>query len=614
LENRVSISALDRHFARFLTSFDKAGTPGLYLAVMLLSHQVAAGDVCLDLPVWAEQRIFDESGEIFLAPELSDWQAGLTGSSVVGAPGDFRPLILDDRSRLYLYRYWEYESTLSERIRILASDSDGSVRQLPKRQVLDRLFPATSTHEPDWQKIAALMACLKPFLVITGSPGTGKTTTLTRILALLLEAQPSPTRRIALAAPTGKAAARLQEAIRTVKPLLDCSEAIKAAIPEEASTVHRLLGSVPGSVHFRHHQGHLLSADVVVVDEASMLDLPLLSKLVQAMPLKARLILSGDKNQLASVESGAVLGDLCGPSSDNCFSRGFLDDIAAYAPVWSGPIKTARVPGLQDCIVRLQKNYRFTGQSDIARLSESVSRGEGSQLLQSLKAGSYKNAGWFSLPGPHDMERELAPFILSGYRNYLEWISSAGTWQDIFSAFERFRVLCALRQGPYGVTAVNKLIEDILERAGLISQRRPHYSGHPVMIVQNNHELGLYNGDVGMILPDRERNGELTAVFPDGFGKFRRFSHQRLPDYETVYAMTVHKSQGSEFGKVLLILSDRDAAVFTRELVYTGVTRAREEVLICSDEEVFRTSVDRSITRTSGLRDALWPIHRESHG
>lgn len=588
----------------------------LLYASALLSRQVGEGHVCLDLNAWAGRQIAscDASGGVYTAPDAAHWRMKLTDSGLVGEPGDFKPLILDDHLRLYFYRYWEYQHLLAESILRLARQPLAPGGRRPDPDRVTALFPATGGHAPDWQKIAALMACLKPFLVITGSPGTGKTTTVARILALMLEQGPLAKPRMALAAPTGKAAIRLQEAIRSAKRTLACDPVVKAGIPETASTVHRLLGSLPGSSRFRHDSGNPLPVDIVVIDEASMLDLPLLSKLMQAMPEKSGLILLGDKNQLASVEAGAVLSDLCGPLPANRFSREMMAAIAPYedAP-WSDQVLAAQTPGIHDGIIHLRKNYRFTGRGDIARVSEAVNLGEGAPLLKSLKSRSFKDVSWLSLPDERQCERALAPFILKGFRAYLDRVGAAVAWEDIFAAFEGFRVLCALRQGPFGVVAVNRRIESVLEAERLIDRRPPHYCGQPLMITRNNAQLGLYNGDIGLILADPERGGELSAVFPQGAGSFRRYSPWRLPEYETAYAVTVHKSQGSEFDSVLLILSDRDTPILTRELVYTGITRARTQVMIASAENPFVSAISRCIARASGLQEALWPDPPENH-
>jgi exodeoxyribonuclease V alpha subunit len=615
LERQLSFSALDRHFSRFLTALSGRSTPDLYYASALLSRHVSEGHVCLDLSAWAGRRIVagDAPDTAYTAPAAAAWRTILAESGVVGAPGEFKPLVLDDRFRLYFYRYWEYQTLLADRIRRLALRPLTPLIRRPDADSIAGCFSAADDPAPDWQKIAALMACLKPFLVITGSPGTGKTTVVARILSQILESAPAGGQRIALAAPTGKAAFRLQEAIRSVKRTLSCGPAVQAGIPETASTVHRLLGSLPGSSRFRHDRGNPLPFETVVIDEASMLDLPLLAKLVRALPETAGLILLGDKNQLASVEAGAVLSDICGPSPANRFSS---DMIAALTPFTGaslyGSVATASAPGVHDCIIHLQTNYRFEGDSDIARISEAVNRGDGAQALKTMTFGSGKQVSWLSLPAPNEIERTLAPLILKGFRGYLELGRAGGAEEDIFAAFEGFRVLCALRQGPFGVETVNRRIENILQSERLIERRRPYYCGQPLMITRNHPQLGLYNGDIGLVLPDPDRDGELSAVFPEAPGSYRRFSPWRLPECETAYAITVHKSQGSEFDSVLLILSDQDAPVLSRELVYTGITRARKQVRIASAEQIFVSAVSRRIARTSGLQDALWPNRPEN--
>jgi exodeoxyribonuclease V alpha subunit len=261
-------------------------------------------------------------------------------------------------------------------------------------------------------------------------------------------------------------------------------------------------------------------------------------------------------------------------------------------------------------MVELQENYRFAENSDIGQVSAAINRGEGSQIIEALKNRYYKNIQWSILPKARELALKLKPWIVDGFRNYLILVGAHGRLDDIFDAFDQFRVLCALRQGPFGVSAVNPVIEKILAGEGMIRPEGRFYHGQPVMITRNNNQLKLFNGDVGLILSDDQKDGELSAVFRDGSGRFRRFSPQRLPEHETVYAMTVHKSQGSEFENVLFLLSDRDAPVLTRELIYTGMTRARNQVFLWSDETVFNTSVLRRIQRSSGLQDALWQRHR----
>jgi exodeoxyribonuclease V alpha subunit len=443
---------------------------------------------------------------------------------------------------------------------------------------------------------------MKNFCVISGGPGTGKTFTVAKMLALLLQLS-AGTLRIALAAPTGKAAARLQEAIKTARNGLNCPDAIKAAIPTEASTIHRLLQGLPDSPYFRYDAKNPLPADVVVVDEASMVDLALMSKLVQAVPGSARLILLGDKDQLASVEAGAVLGDICDTGNDYRFSGHFAE---LYQKAAGEKIEKnsdqQHPPGLCDSIIQLRKSFRFGPSSGIGEISKAVNEGNSAKAFNLLKSASYDDSAWRELPRPELLPSALNDHIISGFAPYFKERDHA----RIFDRFSRLRIVCAVREGPYGVKALNALIERILSAGGLIRQRHRWYAGRPVLISRNDYTLKLFNGDVGIALHDAEAGHELQVFFPGPEGKLCPFSPLRLPEHETAFAMTVHKSQGSEFEKVLFIMPDRDIPVLTRELVYTALTRAKGAVEVWGREEVFRTAVSRRTVRASGLRDALW--------
>ncbi|MGA2402303.1 MAG: exodeoxyribonuclease V subunit alpha, partial [Syntrophobacteraceae bacterium] len=457
--------------------------------------------------------------------------------------------------------------------------------------------------ETDWQKVAAFTSAMKGFCVISGGPGTGKTFTVAKILALLLEQPGAEKIRIALAAPTGKAAARLQEAIKNSKEKLNCRQEIKKLIPEEASTIHRLLGSVPDSPYFRHNSENLLPAEVVVVDEASMVDLALLSKLVQAVPPSARLILLGDKDQLASVEAGAVLGDICDTGKAHGYSQKFCNALKQVAGEnVACPTEGGDGPGIRDSIIQLRRSYRFGAVSGIGEVSRAVNEGDGIRAMELMKSGSSADIQWKELPRPETMPAVFKERIIEGFSPYLLEPDPA----KAFDLFNKFRILCALREGPHGVHHMNLLVEQTLRDEGLIHRDGRWYAGRPVMITRNDYNLRLFNGDVGITLPDPKLENELRVFFPAPDGSMRTFPPLRLPEHETVYAMTVHKSQGSEFDHVLFLMPDRSVPVLTRELVYTAITRAREKVEVWGKEEVFKAAISRRIERISGLREGLW--------
>lgn len=604
MEFDFELTATDRHFAAFISHNAKATSPWLERIVSLVSHAVGAGNICLNLADIAGTAIRVDGAE-YRVPEFDEIIAHLVGTTVVGTPGEYKPLILDRDGRLYLYRYWKYESELT---RVILEKTESLSVKLDESLLgtgVGRLFPLSPGDGVDWQKIAALAALHKKFCVISGGPGTGKTSTVVKILALLLEQSGGTTLRIALAAPTGKAAARLKESIRGMKDALSCSNDIKALIPEDVTTIHRLLGVRSGSVRFRHAEDNLLPHDVVIIDEASMVALPLMAKLAVAIKQDARLILLGDRDQLASVEAGAVLGDICGNGRQGAYSPDFAAFVMRVAgeTIPTVPVISAGTDSLlSDSLVVLQRNYRFGADSCIGAVARAVNAGAGKDACTLLMNSDGRGGSWHEIPEPGGLKKTLTEKIVSGYSSCLTARSPA----EALRLFDNFRILCPLRQGPYGVQGINDLAEEILDEKGLIELRSRWYSGRPVMITENDYGLKLFNGDIGIILPDPEYDGKPRVWFPDPEGGVRSVSPLRLPAHETVYAMTVHKSQGSEFERVLMLLPDRDSEAVTRELIYTGITRAKSAVEIWADESIFCGAVARKIHRKSGLVAALW--------
>lgn len=552
----LEFSALDTHFAALMQRLAQQPSPGLELAAQLASRWRKSGHLCVTLT----EVVSEPSLE---APPLADWLESLHASGVVGAPGEFKPLILDAQSRLYLYRYWNYEQQLAKAIltrRGLPAEFDAE----RLADGLDRLFP-TSPGEKNWQRKAAELAVRQRLCVITGGPGTGKTRTVVGVLALLIE---QGVQRIALAAPTGKAAARLKESLRAGKLALDCGEEVREAIPDDVTTLHRLLGARPGTTEMRHHAGHQLPVDAVVIDEASMVDVPLMARLTAALPAKARLILLGDRHQLASVEAGQALSDICGPGGDST--------------------------------VELQRNYRFGNDSGIAQLSAAVNAGDADEAMRLLADNACPEVRWRPLPEPTRLAERLDETLLPIWsERFPEQDPTAALAQ-----FARHQILCAVHAGTFGRSTLNETVERILAEHFFINPSERWYAGRPVMIQRNDPSLQLFNGDTGILLPDPAADGKLRAWF-SADGELHRHLPSRLPPHETAYAMTVHKSQGSEFDEVLVVLPGRDVPVLTRELIYTATTRARRGVEIWADEAILRASIARQVERSSGLRDAL---------
>ncbi len=527
----------------------------------------------------------------------------LLESGMVGMPGTpaAHPLILDDDGRVYLHRYFDYERRLAQRLLQPASTPTGAIGKEVKA-LLDRLFALNAQrlgNRPDWQKIATALALERRLTIVSGGPGTGKTTTVVNVLACVLAGNPDC--RIRLAAPTGKAAARMLDAIRNAAAHLPTE--LRERLPAESYTIHRLLGWLPDSDEFRHHAGNPLPIDLLVVDEASMLDLALATKLVEAVPTAAHIILLGDKDQLAAVESGAVFSELSADPtlSDACISRlSAATGIPAARIDCAPPIKPTR---LDDSVVWLAENFRFAKDSGIGRLAAHINAGEAEAALDFLRSDSDSALAWIEDAHPVPQVESLRR-IIDGMAVYID-AARAGLANKaaLFDALGRFRVLCAEREGPRGVVAINQFVgqhfRKTLDHPQDPGGRFEWYPGRPVMVLANDYVLKLFNGDVGIVLPDDPST--LMVYFPDSAGGFRAVAPLRLPAHETAFATTVHKAQGSEFDRVLLMLPAKANRVVTRELLYTAVTRSRSGATIIGGADVVRTAIVSPTRRYSGL-------------
>lgn len=595
-----ALRPLDVQFARFLADERE---PALMLAAACVSAEAGSGHVCLPLTHLSAAALFDgrhpelagAMGERIGNPDHGQWREWLLAWPAVSDGSRPTPLVLH-KDRLYLQRMWQCEAQVAS---FIASDCDQPADTQALAAILDALFGAGGA-EPDWQKVAAAVAITRRISIISGGPGTGKTTTVAKLLAALVQLSGGKPLRIQLAAPTGKAAARLTESLGKASRELNLS----VAIPQETSTLHRLLGAQPNSQRMRHHAANPLHLDVLVVDEASMVDLPMMARLIAALPPHARVIFLGDRDQLASVEAGAVLGDLC-----RFAEQGYSASRAGQLSALTGcALEGADHPShasVRDSLCLLRKSYRFDARSGIGRLASAVNAGQVPQALKALE-GSHEDVRGYPLGSAEEYQHLLA-VCMEEYQPYLKQVNAGGDAAEILALFNRFRVLCALREGPFGVSGLNERIEQALSRQGVI-RRAPGaagrwYAGRPVMISRNDSALGLFNGDIGITL--RDARHELRVYFQLPNGEIKSVQPSRLPAHETAYAMTVHKSQGSEFDHTLLVLPNQWLPVLTRELVYTAITRAKRQLSLYTSQKVLASAISTPTQRRSGLGDRL---------
>lgn len=656
------IRPLDEGFARFLVERGPEATaapsfPLVILGAALASHQLGRGHACLDL----EKALSDPETRLGLPPvegksaakslltsplalltgvSLADWQAALASAPayVDTAPQvglGASPLVCVG-PRLYLRRYWAYEQTVAKGIAQRLQDPL-PVNESALKAALSALFPAAAT-KPDLQKVACAMAARQRFFILTGGPGTGKTTTVVKLLAVLqsLSLTPKDGRplRIHLAAPTGKAAARLSDAIGQAITTLESSahftnETVLKALPREVTTVHRLLGSRPDTRHFRHHAHNLLRLDVLVIDEASMVDLEKMACVMAALPPTARLILVGDKDQLVSVEAGSVLGELCQRADKGHYTSDTLEAMVRLTGenrhlAWEDPHGTR----LDQAILALKDSFRFPLSGPIGQLAQAVNQGDATKAKTVFSEhGRDPTAPLTLLRITHPKDEAFKTLILEKRGSASDCLSviknkrpdfgkgkptqaQIDDWaREVLSAHSAFQLLCVLRKGRFGVEGLNARITDWLREEGAIDHGE-WYEGRPVMVTQNDYSLGLMNGDIGITLnighatdPDRR-----VAFTVDGAVKWVRPG--RLQAVETVYALTVHKSQGSEFMHTALILPPVSSAILTRELLYTGITRTQKTFTLIQTQQgekadVLEHTIAQRVMRSGGLLDAL---------
>lgn len=637
-QNERLLTPLDRHFALQMAQLHQQQSPLFILICTLLSQHLSSQHSCLPLEqIDFSNPLKEQHSQCQINLTVDELTTELLNFDAVSTPDSaiLAPLILD-KGNLYLQRYYHYECEVAEHLIRLAQapmlKQSSSDPFDDAKILLDQLF-TQNEQQYDWQKISTATALTKRLAVITGGPGTGKTTTVTKLLYLLTSQQELTIR---LVAPTGKAAARLSESIKASKQRLaselqhiplDKLKSNMAQIPEEAATLHRLLGVIPNSHQFRHHKDNPLRLDLLIIDEASMVDLPMMYKLLSALPAQASLILLGDQDQLASVEAGAVLADIC---------SGLRVDLANGANGWQMRYskKQAKLlsqlthyplddfisddPQIGDSLCMLMHSHRFIGDAGIGQLAEAVNQANLPRIAQVWQTG-YKELLWLEHSNinssSHHSNLGLEALLVQSveqYGAYLKLIDNkAVSATEIIDSFNQYRILCAMRAGEYGVEGINQSVSKSLATTGLISPEQEFYAGRPVIIQSNDYNLGLFNGDIGLILPDDASDSRrLMAHFIQADGGLLKVLPARLPSHETCYAMTVHKSQGSEFSHVSLVMPIRPSLaqqqLLSKELVYTAITRAKHHFTCLGSQRIFEQASSRLTQRSSGLSERLW--------
>ena len=633
----------------FLTSEAQLNQQQWFHLLIALSASLRDGHSCLPLLEVAGKRLFsdgtnlDHSGSVnahisqatkehvtgFLFSDIQSLRALLAQLPLTES--EQQPIVLS-HGRLYLRRYYQFEQELKQVVatrRMISSQvtadnaHNGPIDVEQVKNIIAALFPELATQleagnsEIDWQAVAVANAMNKDFAIIAGGPGTGKTYTVTKLLAALVmlasddlneqASEENSLPRIALVAPTGKAAQRLSEsitdAVKGFRGKID--DKVLDRIPEQAQTIHRLLGVIPEQVNFRHHQENLLAIDILLIDEVSMVDLPMMTRIFRALPASTKVILLGDADQLPSVAVGSVLADFAprphpGYSVDNYH---YLAQVTGYQTLTQDSKSTNKDGQYSnaDCVTFLMKSRRFDGEGAIGRMANCVIKGQYQEswklLQQSEAAGDDKQLSLLS----GDIETWLAPLV----KQYYLPLSQCDNIAEAFALLAKFRILSSTRKGPQGVENLNALVIDILRDQGAISANRfdsnyTLYPSQPIMISENDYRLGVFNGDVGLLW--RNKQGHLMAVFENAQGDYDWILPSRLPKFDTVYAMTIHKTQGSEFNHVAMVLPEqKDNKLLSRELLYTGITRAKQQLSIASNQQVWQTGVSQQVKRHSGL-------------
>lgn len=601
LKFTIPFAPIDTAFGNFFANIADDEKMLMGHTARIASWSTRDGNICINLEDFASKHILDEYHQReFSLPSVGEWRKALWKSGLVARPGEYKPLVLDEANRLYLHRYWIYEQNIASFFRKRMSP-DSTIRAFPHeywaraRATLDNIFPALEGKTINWQKIAAALAIIKNTLIITGGPGTGKTTTAAKIIAVLLTLTHEKKMRVALAAPTGKAALRLSESVKVIKESMACLATIKDKIPETSFTLHRLLGYGSGLRIPQYNHRNPLPYDLLIVDEASMIDLPLMANLVEALKPSAKLILLGDKNQLASVEPGAFFGDL----NEALLANAFSEETATLLELLIDekmpiPTKAMRYEG----VIEMKDNHRFGNNHPLAALSTLITAGKATEALEFVRAG-HPNLRLVE----NSESGQLQAAIKEELAQYLKACRRKRANDELFDVLENFRILAAIRGGRNGVEAINKSVSSFWSSSTALIQGKVIFDCCPIMATRNNYQQGIFNGDVGIVFMDE--GGNYQAHFRSVAKKTQQIPLASIDGFEIAFATTVHKAQGSEFKRVLLRLPETDSPALTREVIYTAITRAKESVEIWGNAQTLWAALGKRVTRKSALRELL---------
>lgn len=584
------ISSVEVEFVHFLQQISPNENEQVLMAAAACIHAQSKGHVCLDLgKMEQDEYLFNESETGFkVTDELkNEWISALRKSELVSSGDDLQPLVLEE-GRLYLHRFWKYEEELSKWLKAKSANAR-EVSDKAKKALQLLLVPSGDLFEPNWQHLAVVLSFLKDLVIISGGPGTGKTYTVLNIIAAQQLAHPGEKFRIALAAPTGKAARRLINSIEHGIEKLPGQINSQLDIPDVALTVHKMLGADFRGSSFKFNEQNKLPYDMVVVDEASMLDLTMWVRLIRAIGTDTKLVVLGDKDQLASVEAGSILGDICG--GENTFSQR-IKRMAANITGMEIPLSQTSAT-INDSVVFLTKSYRFGEDSGIGTFAKAINVSDTEQALSILRDPKYPDLTWLDT-SPKNMQKVMADYGVSHFEEYIQV-----TPEERLEASNRRKILCALRQGDYGVETLNQSIErHVRQKQGLLSSSE-WYEGRIVMATRNDAMLKVRNGEIGMY----REEGNLIRFEGE---QALNISATRLKEYEPAFAITIHKSQGSEFEEVAIVLPNKINTILSKEILYTAVTRARQSTLIIANEVILKKTIERSVSRKSGVQQKVW--------